>query len=567
MQIVKCFTLGLILVMLAATGGGTRTWTLPLATILSFAAAILPLHKIPSQRFKATYIPPIALILLTALMLMPLPDKLTPGSRRTADTTARTAIQTLADATATEPITATFALTRSRAGTARFAWIIAAGFAVALLMRSLTPQYQSRALAMLCLIGAAMAIAGIIGKWIIPQGDTLYWIFPVPHGKPGPMGGFMNRNHFAGTMAILAPIALTLAMQAINRKQTIKAITALLLLLLFNAAVLLSLSRGGVLALSVAMPVTLLYAMPSLSLRSRFTALIVFAILAALVIGAALQHPAIQQRMTTLSDPASIESLQTRQTAWRDSLEILKHYPILGAGPNAFRTVYPQHRLSSERAARDFAENEYVQWMAETGLVGVIIAFGFVLIILKQFGQALLNPSQANAFAAAGAGALTAASIHAIVDFPLRLPLYALTLTALVTLLWPTQPQPNRAQRILISFALLLVIATAPIKLNLDSQSVITTADPITSQKALAYAPTFPLIWRRMSAITAELDPKTSLDFLNQATQYDPHNYPLWINLGKRYHALGLNHAARQAYHQAKALRDWIKIPPELEAP
>ena len=92
----------------------------------------------------------------------------------------------------------------------------------------------------------------------------------------------------------------------------------------------------------------------------------------------AVAAPQVRERLSTFRDPASTHSLRTRVQAWRDALAVWPRYPVVGAGANALRMVYPQHRAASHRGFRIFAENEYIQLVTEAGLAGVVLAGGLI---------------------------------------------------------------------------------------------------------------------------------------------------------------------------------------------
>lgn len=88
------------------------------------------------------------------------------------------------------------------------------------------------------------------------------------------------------------------------------------------------------------------------------------------------------------------ESGTIRKHVWLGAIEVFKHYPILGSGPETFAFSFPMfkpvaHNLTSEW---DFiynkAHNEFLNYLATTGVVGIIsylsIIFFSYLIFLKS---------------------------------------------------------------------------------------------------------------------------------------------------------------------------------------
>ena len=66
-----------------------------------------------------------------------------------------------------------------------------------------------------------------------------------------------------------------------------------------------------------------------------------------------------------------------RVNTWKDSVKIVRHYPVTGVGANAFRMIFPQYRNASTRKSFTHVENEYLQLPAELGIIGTLAALLF----------------------------------------------------------------------------------------------------------------------------------------------------------------------------------------------
>jgi O-antigen ligase len=78
---------------------------------------------------------------------------------------------------------------------------------------------------------------------------------------------------------------------------------------------------------------------------------------------------------------------QERVVIWKDSVKIMKDYPLLGTGLGTFPYIYSKYRtLTDTLGARvEYAENEYVQLAVETGAMGTAFALVFLIFYLKRF--------------------------------------------------------------------------------------------------------------------------------------------------------------------------------------
>ncbi|HAS81371.1 MAG TPA: hypothetical protein DCS43_01515 [Verrucomicrobia bacterium] len=565
--------LGAVFFLLAVGGAGIFPWTLFIAALaLSIALHPWQVFRQPLPRWHELVRSPYVLLLVyLLLMLIPFPGWLSGETRQTQNQTVIEALDAVRAAGIEHGIRPLFSLSRSRSGTLRMLLLVILAYSGWRLSAGCSRPQQVNLLRGLLLIATVMALAGIIGKWIYPQGSTLWWMIPVPHGRPGPMGGFMNRNHFAGFCALLAPAAFALSLHDLQRRRIVAALASLLASTVLVGAVLASLSRGGFVALLGGLACLMVIVLWRGNIALRIAALVLPLLLGAALVGLSLRYADLGERIASLRNPLSTTSLQDRLDAWRDSIRIWQTYPLLGAGPNAFRVVYPQHRQTSARDARDYAENEYVQWFCESGVAGTLMALIIVATLCRQVIRSLRQRTDAESLmiSTAAVTAMAVAATHALVDFPLHLPLYALTLAILAGMLTKDAAEPRRRNPPWQAAAgLLMLIALVPADLKLDNDGRITCAGFTDTARALTAAPLSPVAWRRLAALLWQENTESSRLLsercLTQAAAYDPNNYPLWQNLGDRRMELGDNRRAMEAYRRVKTLRAWVDVPTEL---
>ncbi|MCL4366502.1 O-antigen ligase family protein, partial [Patescibacteria group bacterium] len=88
------------------------------------------------------------------------------------------------------------------------------------------------------------------------------------------------------------------------------------------------------------------------------------------------------------------ESGQIRLIVWKGAIDIFKHYPIFGSGLETFAYSYYQYRPASHNLTSEWdflynkAHNEYLNYLATTGLVG--IGTYILVILIFIFWQTLL---------------------------------------------------------------------------------------------------------------------------------------------------------------------------------
>ena len=567
------------IVFLAAAGAGVFAWSVCVAAVFTSGGCLLHVVLRPGTAQRTDAGAPAAtpltvewafaaFLVFLALTLLPVPLGLTAitGQKRcTQNHTAYRALQDAAEAKLIEPPSDFFSATRNRAGTMRVVVLVIAAFSVARLTAAMSTAGRRRLLRFAAYGGVLVAVAGYLSQWRIPQGDTLWWLIPIPHYQPGPAACFINRNHYGGYIAMLSPVALALLADDIGARRLRWFPLSAAAVVILSVAVFLSMSRGALLALVPGLAAAL-----ALLLRRRLVLGASFVLLAVLlaVAAARLVDPAVLARLETLRHPFRTDSLQSRLTAWEQALTIWPSYPIAGAGANAFRTVYPQHRQSTERGYRTHVENEYVEVLADMGAVGAGLVVLLIAAAVRAAAVAARSDGADPTLAAAALGAATVAAVHALVDFPLHSPLYSVTLAAILGTCMGGPPGAARPARWVpaLSFALACLLAVwAGGMGRLDGEGYLYRAGIAEAARAVAWAPTSQHAWWffgwRAYETGSPAGKRVGERALTQAVVYDPNHYPLWMDLGNIRRDIGDLSGARAAYAEVKRLRAWMEVP------
>ncbi|MDH5718315.1 MAG: O-antigen ligase family protein [Spirochaetia bacterium] len=81
-------------------------------------------------------------------------------------------------------------------------------------------------------------------------------------------------------------------------------------------------------------------------------------------------------------------SVLNRIAVWRNSLEIIKDYPVFGVGPDGFQIIYPKYNSAVMRTpnfSRKFiynrAHNDFIQYFVETGILGGLLFYLLVICV------------------------------------------------------------------------------------------------------------------------------------------------------------------------------------------
>lgn len=98
---------------------------------------------------------------------------------------------------------------------------------------------------------------------------------------------------------------------------------------------------------------------------------------------------------STAAPTVSFESSEIRLIVWRGAIDVWKHNPILGTGPETFAYSYYQHRPAEHNLVSEWdflynkAHNEYLNQLATTGVAGtigyLIFHLGVILLLINNF--------------------------------------------------------------------------------------------------------------------------------------------------------------------------------------
>jgi O-antigen ligase len=258
-------------------------------------------------------------------------------------------------------------------------------------------------------------------------------------------GPYVNRNHFADYLVLAAPLAIGFALEALARLRAAwtRRHRGLLLLgeaegqafaraaaavMLIVAGLVASRSRGGVSAFACAA-----VAMALVAPGRRRTGL---AILSLAGVGVAWIG------LGGVIEAFEARGIQgSRLDLWRDMLPMVRDFPLLGVGWNAFATAYPWYQTIWKTDWIGEAHNDYLQALLDGGLVGFALVCALVALVLRAaLANARRTPLELGLF-----GALLGFALHEVVDFGGQIPANAATAVALAAAaLAPEREHPHR---------------------------------------------------------------------------------------------------------------------------
>jgi len=264
-------------------------------------------------------------------------------------------------------------------------------------------------------------------------------------------GTYVNRNHFAGLMEITLAIGIGLLIAGLSdrRSDTWKRFFSHLIEWILSPKMVLRLSlcvlvialttthsRMGNTAFfsSLLIAGVIGIALSRQATRNTVILLVSLVVIDLFVVGSWFGVEKLAQRIeqTTAAD------VEEREEPAAYTLAMIKDYPAFGAGPGSFYITFSRYRPEKIVNYFDYAHNDYAQFAAETGLVGLGIMGLFVTITLAAalMAQWQRRDPLMRGMSFACIMGVTSILIHSWVDFNLQIPANAALFMVLLALGW-----------------------------------------------------------------------------------------------------------------------------------
>ncbi len=263
--------------------------------------------------------------------------------------------------------------------------------------------------------------------------------------RPWSTGTFVNRNHYAGFLEMILPLALAAAAAAWRAGVTrhsrpaapaVKASALLAVAALLLAAIVTSQSRMGYVAALGGLLVTGLLAVGATEQRMygparrwRWIIPAVTVVLAVSLLFILLPTRELVVRFASMAGTGDTNA-EVRSQIWRETLPLVRAYPLTGCGLGTFESAFLRYKRVAPMFIVDFAHNDYLQTLAELGIVGFALGLALVWRIMTRVVRlALFHQESPGWELALGlAGGITALLLHSLTDFNLYIPANAMTL-------------------------------------------------------------------------------------------------------------------------------------------
>ena len=146
----------------------------------------------------------------------------------------------------------------------------------------------------------------------------------------------------------------------------------------------------------------------------------------------------IEQTSVAYRPNESTESVETRAEPAKYGVDLIADYPMFGAGPGSWYVAFPRYRGGDLSSFFDYAHNDFVQFVAESGLIGGAMLFAIVAwsLAMALIAQARRRDPLMRGFSFASIMGITSILIHSSVDFNLQIPANAMLFMVLLAFAW-----------------------------------------------------------------------------------------------------------------------------------
>jgi len=304
--------------------------------------------------------------------------------------------------------------------------------------------------------GLSVACVGILER-VFWNGKILWLFVPYDWGRPETAffararGPFVDPDHFAAYLNLVLPIAVAgvIFPTFITRRngEPFHVFCALVALVIF-IALLLSLSRAGWLGsiIGVSALVFLSSFIPPKKrpLLLRFSHRVTVPLCAAIAVavlacasffaGGQGQHDVDVRLKNTVKDG---QSMDFRIAVWRETLPMVRDFPLFGVGLGAFEDVFPHYQSPPWNSVEVWeAHNDYLELLSSAGVVGFgLLAWFFAAAGWRLYRGLRVLPPEVLPVAAALLAAISAMGFQEFFDFNLQIPANAILFTILLALL------------------------------------------------------------------------------------------------------------------------------------
>jgi O-antigen ligase len=269
-------------------------------------------------------------------------------------------------------------------------------------------------------LGFTVSVLGILQHFTF--NGKLYWFRELKYGGI-PFGPYVDRNHFAGLVELIVPTGLSILFLRAEERARMPLLEIFTLVPI--GALFLSASRGGIVAFFLELCLILILGF----LRGHGQNQLARGAALLLVAGGFVLWLGAGQALGRFESYQKLEVGEARRAEMlRDSWRIFLDHPLAGTGLGTLRDVFPRYETLYDGSIVNHTHNDYVEALAETGLIGGAIGVCFLVLFFVAASRRIAEATNGRDLALhIGAfSACCALLAHSLVDFNLHIPSNAL---------------------------------------------------------------------------------------------------------------------------------------------
>jgi len=294
-------------------------------------------------------------------------------------------------------------------------------------------ELLKKTVAIVIILTSAMAFQGILQHFI--NNHKLLWLREVPQGSYFPFGPFVNRNHYAGFMEMLFPVAFGAflaykpggntslrqkLLEAADKRANIYILLGFASVLI-AVSIFLTLSRGGILSWFISMMI--LGLMVILSRKNDKMGMIIVVVVALIMLSVTwFGWNSIFNRFEQIGNIGSVEA-DARMNIWKDTMEIVRDFPVTGTGFGSFASIFPKYQTVITEGVVDHAHNDYIELLTDGGIIAFVLTSWFLFeVFWRSYKSFHLRKETYSIYLYLGSlTGLIAILIHSLTDFNLHI--------------------------------------------------------------------------------------------------------------------------------------------------
>ena len=343
-------------------------------------------------------------------------------------------------------------LSISPAATLREGLFLAACFLLGFLVHKTVTRGRQVRTIIFVLIGSGVFQA-LYGLFELTRANPRLLFYKKMFSPDSVTGTFVNRSHLSGYLEMIVPLAVGLAIARMNlltfgvkgfrekimlwtSKGVLENVLITAGVVVMSLGIVLSNSRSGLAVLVFTFFLFLGFSILTFSRTGyrqvwvrkfvRTTFLIVTILAVYIGVGSTIQRFALDDLLH-----------EDRPLYWANTADIVGDFPLFGTGLGTFASAYNAYEKRGGSEMRlVHAHNDYLEYVAEVGVLGALILLGGILYLAIQAFLAWRNRrnTEARGLALGGIVSLAGIGLHTLTDFNLHIPANMVLFTVVLCL-------------------------------------------------------------------------------------------------------------------------------------